>query len=245
MQLSMLLLVASQALCFLPECSHLSCGFSFFSSFLWLHSLPLTRPLKTKRQPTVSKGHNGLTQIERSFHLTCRMIWSITSWDLDLIAILGGRNNYLAWRKHLSSVCLSWFSVQCTCQTVALYFFCLLHKSAFPACHPVFFWISCNSDFATPANNHCHITFPSSITSSKEARTESSRFSPSLITLIVVCYNAVRHKPFSGETKFLQLRGVYWCLLTLSQNSTFTGETGRTNQQLKFLCSPVNQRDLS
>lgn len=107
----------------------------FCSPCLRLRGLSLTLPLKTKRQRTASKGHNGLTQIERSFLVTCRMYWSVTSLYLDLIPTLGARSNYLAWRKHLSPVLCP---VQRICQTVARYFFCLLHKSAFTFCHSVF-----------------------------------------------------------------------------------------------------------
>lgn len=139
--------------------------------------------------------------------------------------------------KETSVFCsLSWFSVQCTCQTVALYFFCLLHKSAFTACHSVFFWISRNSDFASTPKNHCHKTFPSSITSGKETRTESSRFSYSLITLIVICYNAVHHKPFWKKKRQKVLTTASW----RSVRTWYSGcWKGRTNQQLKFLCITV------
>lgn len=38
------------------------------SPWLRLYTLSLTLPLKTEMQPTSSKGHNGLTQIEHCSH---------------------------------------------------------------------------------------------------------------------------------------------------------------------------------
>lgn len=111
LMLLMQFLVSSLTLCFLSECSHSSslCSFSFSVRHKQSHSLSSTLPPKSKRQPTASKGQNGLTQIEQSFLFTRRMYWSITSWDLDLIPTLGARSNYLAWRKHLSCVACSDF----------------------------------------------------------------------------------------------------------------------------------------
>lgn len=109
---------------------------------------------------------------------------------------------------------------------VVRYFFCLFHKSAFTFCHSVSSGLVATQDLQPHLKNHCHKTFPSSVTNSKETQTELGRFSHLLITLIVICYNAVRHKPF--RKKFPRLRGVGCCLLMFSQNSSFGRGEGRT-----------------
>lgn len=150
------------------------------------------------------------------------MYWSITSLDLDLIPILGARSNYLTWRKHLSSVSCSdsLFSVHARRLLGISFVFCI---NLSLLCRSVFSGLVAAWNLQPRSTNHCHKTFSSPITSDIEARTESSRFSHWLITLIVTCYNAVGNKPF--WKKFSQLRGVDCCLLTFSQNSTF-GERG-------------------